>query len=289
MEKNASATYGRALASDRSLMFKGLLINAARRAFALLSAAALLCSVSACAEVVPTDSCSHTPPPMQTDSKQEAALELMAVSEPPPETEPETEPPRTEPAPPPEPVQQEEHENSVTYSEPEPTYINGILIVNKTYALPSSYGGGADPTALAAVNEMIAAAAEEGLNLFIISGYRSYDKQANIYRNYVARDSQAAADRYSARPGHSEHQTGLAFDMNSIEQSFAETPEGIWLAENCSRFGFIIRYTKENEPITGYMYEPWHVRYLGVDIAQQVEASGLCLEAYLGITSQYSE
>lgn len=168
MEKNASATYGRALASDRSLMFKGLLINAARRAFALLSAAALLCSVSACAEVVPTDSCSHTPPPMQTDSKQEAALELMAVSEPPPETEPETEPPRTEPAPPPEPVQQEEHENSVTYSEPEPTYINGILIVNKTYALPSSYGGGADPTALAAVNEMIAAAAEEGLNLFII-------------------------------------------------------------------------------------------------------------------------
>lgn len=270
-------------------MFKGLLINAARRAFALVSAAALLCSVSACAEVVPTDSCSHTPPPMQTDSKQEAALELMAVSEPPPETEPETEPPQTEPAPPPEPVQQEEYEKSVTYSEPEPTYINGILIVNKTYALPSSYGGGADPTALAAVNEMIAAAAEEGLNLFIISGYRSYDKQANIYRNYVARDGQAAADRYSARPGHSEHQTGLAFDMNSIEQSFAETPEGIWLAENCSRFGFIIRYTKENEPITGYMYEPWHVRYLGVETAQKVEASGLCLEAYLGITSQYSE
>ena len=96
MEKNASATYGRALASDRSLMFKGLLVNAARRTFALLSAAALLCSVSACAEVVPTDSCSHTPPPMQTDSKQEAALELMAVSEPPPETEPETEPPQTE-------------------------------------------------------------------------------------------------------------------------------------------------------------------------------------------------
>lgn len=101
MKKSTSATYGRALASDRSLMFKGLLINAARRTFALLSAAALLCSVSACAEVVPTDSCSHTPPPMQTDSKQEAALELMAVSEPPPETEPETEPPRTEPAPPP--------------------------------------------------------------------------------------------------------------------------------------------------------------------------------------------
>ena len=96
MEKSTSATYGRALASDRSLLSKELLTNAARRTFALLSAAALLCSVSACAEVVPTDSCSHTPPPTQTDSKQEAALELMAVSEPPPETEPETEP-ATEP------------------------------------------------------------------------------------------------------------------------------------------------------------------------------------------------
>ena len=257
------------------------------RCCALLSAAALLCSLSSCAEVAPTESCTHTPPPLLAELRQESAVGLVAISEQPPETEPETEP-QTAPPPAPEPVVQEECSEPEEVSEPEPTYIDGILIVNKTYALPRGYGGGADPEALAAVNEMIAAAAEEGLNLFIISGYRSYDKQASIYRNYAARDGQAAADRYSARPGHSEHQTGLAFDLNSIEQSFAETPEGIWLAENCSRCGFIIRYTKENEPITGYMYEPWHVRYLGVETAQKVEASGLCLEEYLGITSSYT-
>lgn len=262
--------------------------SGARRCCALLAAASLLCSLSSCAEIAPTDSCTHTPPPLLAELQQESAVGLVAISEPPPETEPETEPPQTAPQTAPEPVVQEEYSEPEEVSEPEPTYIDGILVVNKTYALPRGYGGGADPEALAAVNEMIAAAAEEGLNLFIISGYRSYDKQASIYHNYVARDGQAAADRYSARPGHSEHQTGLAFDLNSIEQSFAETPEGIWLAKNCSRFGFIIRYTKENEPITGYMYEPWHVRYLGVETAQKVEASGLCLEAYLGITSSYT-
>ena len=169
-----------------------------------------------------------------------------------------------------------------------PTYIQGILIANKSYALPSTYNPGVDGEANTALSEMIAAAKSEGINLYQISGFRSYSTQQTLYNNYVARDGKAAADRYSARPGHSEHQTGLAFDLNSLEQSFGETAEGKWLAENCWKYGFIIRYPYNKESITGYMYEPWHVRYLGKDVAKQVYESGLCLEEYLGITSVYA-
>ena len=167
------------------------------------------------------------------------------------------------------------------------TYIDGLLIANKTYALPQSYALGVDSEAYNSLLLMFAAAAEDGYSLWLLSGYRSYEDQDRIYNNYVARDGQAEADRYSARPGHSEHQSGLAFDLNSLYQSFGETEEGIWLAENCHRFGFIIRYPSEKESITGYMYEPWHVRYIGVEMAQKVKDSGLCLEEYFGITSSY--
>ena len=132
------------------------------------------------------------------------------------------------------------------------------------------------------------AAREDGINLFVKSGYRSYIDQKIIYNGYVARDGKEGADRYSARPGHSEHQTGLAFDINSTYDSFADTPEAKWLAENSYKYGFIIRYPKDKEHITGYKYEPWHVRYLGVDKAKEVFDSGLCLEEFLGITSVYS-
>lgn len=170
------------------------------------------------------------------------------------------------------------------------TYINGILIANKTYALPSNYNPGENPEAVAALWEMFAAAQqEEGLTLFVKSGFRSYIDQYIIYNDWVALDGQANADRYSARPGHSEHQSGLAFDLNDVSQAFAASPEGIWLAENCYKYGFIIRYPQDKEHITGYIYEPWHVRYLGKDLAQKVYESGLCLEEYLGITSAYAE
>ena len=168
------------------------------------------------------------------------------------------------------------------------TYIQGILVVNKTYSLPSDYNPGVDSTANSALNEMIAAAAKAGINLWIASGFRSYSRQETLYNNYVARDGKAAADRYSARPGYSEHQTGLAFDLNSLEQSFGETKEGKWIAENCWKYGFILRYPQNKEAQTGYMYEPWHVRYLGKDIAEKVYKSGLCLEEYLNITSVYA-
>jgi len=171
----------------------------------------------------------------------------------------------------------------------EVTYIDGILIANKTYALPADYNPGVDAQANAALNEMINAAKLDGIVLTVLSGFRSYSTQNTLYNNYVARDGKAEADRYSARPGHSEHQTGLAFDLNSLEQSFENTPEGKWLAENCWKYGFIIRYPKGKEAVTGYMYEPWHVRYLGKDTAKKVYESGKCLEEYLGIDSVYAD
>ena len=172
--------------------------------------------------------------------------------------------------------------------EPQVTYINGILIANKSYPLPSDYNPGTDPTAKAALDTMIAAAAQENISLWSRSGFRSYDTQKILYNSYARRDGAVAADRYSARPGYSEHQTGLAFDLNSLSQSFAETAEGKWLAAHCTEYGFIIRYPKDKEDVTGYMYEPWHVRYLGIDTAKAVADSGLTLEEYLGITSAYA-
>ena len=131
------------------------------------------------------------------------------------------------------------------------------------------------------------AARKENLTIKVTTGYRSYNFQLTLYNNYVKRDGATAADRYSARAGHSEHQTGLAFDINKANSSFAGSPEAVWLAANCYKYGFIIRYPEGKESITGYIYEPWHVRYLGVETATAVFNSGLCLEEYLVITSKY--
>ena len=169
----------------------------------------------------------------------------------------------------------------------EPTLIRGILIANKTYALPSTYGTGLTAETTAAFAEMKAAAAAQGLNLFIASGFRSYATQVGLYNKYAANDGVAEADRYSARAGHSEHQTGLTFDLNTITEAFGSTPAGIWVAEHGHEYGFIVRYPQGGEAITGYKWEPWHMRYLGVENATKVHNSGLTLEEYLGITSSY--
>lgn len=174
----------------------------------------------------------------------------------------------------------------------EPTYIYGVLVANKTYGLPKDYNpydGDIAPEVQSAFNKMSEDASNEGLTLYISSGFRSYDYQAKLYERYASKDGYDMADTYSARAGHSEHQTGLCFDLNTIDDSFAYTDEGIWVAENCYKYGFIIRYPKGKESITGYQYEPWHLRYLGVDLATKVYNSGLCLEEYLGITSRYSD
>lgn len=167
-------------------------------------------------------------------------------------------------------------------------YINNILIANKTYALPSTYAPGLLPELNEAFSKLKAAALEDGIELKIISGFRSYNSQYSIYNNYVARDGKAEADTYSARAGHSEHQTGLAIDVNSLMFDFGETKEGKWLQSNAYQYGFIIRYPKGKEHITGYRYEPWHLRYVG-ELSKELYNNGdwITLEEYLGITSKY--
>ena len=168
------------------------------------------------------------------------------------------------------------------------TYVNGILIANKTYGLPSDYNPGKIlPDAQSAFNLMQADAKKAGLSLWICSGFRSYTYQNTLYNNYVARDGKAKADTYSARPGHSEHQTGLAMDINNASDSFNNTKEAKWIAENCYKYGFILRYPQGKQDITGYKYESWHVRYLGKALAKEVYDSGLTLEEFLCIDSKY--
>lgn len=165
--------------------------------------------------------------------------------------------------------------------------VNGIPIANKTYPLPKDYNPGLNEEMFEAFEKLRSDAAAEGLDIFFMSGFRSYEEQQIVYKGW-AEKYDYEADRISARPGHSEHQLGLAIDVNSVEFSFAETPEGIWLAENCWKYGFIIRYKAGTEDITGYMFEPWHIRYLG-EIAEEVHFSGLTLEEYLGIDSVYRD
>jgi len=180
------------------------------------------------------------------------------------------------------------------------TYIDGILVVNKTYSLPESFtapnsnGYGYCLTCLTdetinAFNEMKADAQSIGLNLYISSGYRSYSYQETLYNNYVNQDGKEEADTYSARPGHSEHQTGLAFDLNTIDDSFAYTEEGKWVKDNCYKYGLILRYPKGKEDKTGYQYESWHLRYVGKELAQKLYNDGnwITLEEHFNITSSY--
>ena len=169
------------------------------------------------------------------------------------------------------------------------TYIEGYLVVNKTYTLPSSYGNGLTNATTEAFNKMQAAAKIDGLNIYISSGFRLYSYQKTLYNNYVNRDGVVAADTYSARAGHSEHQSGLAFDVNTINDSFANTEEGKWLNDNCYKYGFILRYPNGKSDETGYQYEPWHFRYVGVELAEKLYNNGnwITVEDYFGITSRY--
>lgn len=166
----------------------------------------------------------------------------------------------------------------------EATYINGILLVNKQYGIPSSFGG-TDSTAKNALSQLQSAANAAGYSMPLLSGYRSYNYQKDLYNSYVAKYGVALTDTFSARPGHSEHQTGLAFDVGKISDSYGETSAGIWLKENCAQYGFIIRYLRGKEYITGYKYEPWHIRYVGVDHATAIMQQGITLEEYLGVAS----
>lgn len=182
------------------------------------------------------------------------------------------------------------------------------VIVNKQYALPADYVPQdlvvpdvlfnfnfydekklLRQVAATALEDLFNAAKEEGFTLYAISGYRSYDRQKEIYDSNIATKGEEYTNRYSAKPGHSEHQTGLSMDVstisvdNRLEPVFAYTPEGKWLAKNAHRFGFIIRYPDKKEYITGYSYEPWHVRYVGKDLAEYLYENELTLEDYYGL------
>ena len=168
-------------------------------------------------------------------------------------------------------------------------YIDGLMIANKTYSLPSTYGSGLKSSANSAFKEMKAAAAKDGINLYIASGYRSYQTQKYVYGNYASQWGSSIADIFSARAGHSEHQTGYAMDLNIVKDYFADTKEAKWLNKNCYKYGFIIRYPKGKTDETGYKYEPWHVRYVGKSFAKKLYNKGdwLTMEDYFNITSKY--
>jgi zinc D-Ala-D-Ala carboxypeptidase len=137
-----------------------------------------------------------------------------------------------------------------------------------------------------ALEQLFAKAAEDKIDIYGISAYRSYATQKSLFEYYVKTQGEKSARQYSAQPGQSEHQTGLSIDVSSpsaklsLEEVFANTKEGKWLAEHCAEFGFIIRYPKGKESITGYNYEPWHIRYVGKEIAQEIMSQGLTLEEY---------
>ena len=159
-----------------------------------------------------------------------------------------------------------------------------IIVVNKKHGLSKDYNPGENPTAKAAFVRLRDDMINQGLNVGrSYSGFRSYDYQKTLYDNYVSRDGQAAADRYSARPGYSEHQTGLVFDLtdksgNLLEDSRASQ----WLKDNAHNYGFIVRFQAGKEASTGYMPEAWHIRYVGKE-AKDIHDSGLSLEEYFGI------
>lgn len=175
------------------------------------------------------------------------------------------------------------------------------VIINKKHTLPEDYEPGdlVSPNVMKmkdsctmreeaskALEKMFEAASDEGLKLLLVSGYRSYSYQKGLFDIYTARDGEEAANRYSAKAGQSEHQTGLAVDLGAADQAcllkecFKDSEEGKWLKENSYLFGFILRYPQEKEEITGYVYEPWHFRYIGLQEAYLVHESGLTLEEY---------
>jgi LAS superfamily LD-carboxypeptidase LdcB len=183
----------------------------------------------------------------------------------------------------------------------EVTNLNSItILVNKYNKLPSTYV----PNNLVMINSKYATknlelvkeardafeklcydASKEGLVIKATSTYRSYSYQADLYNLYVKKDGVNRADTYSARPGYSEHQTGLAIDISGdghYLDDFINTEEFTWVSKNLYKYGFIIRYPKDKSNITGYKYEPWHLRYVGTDIATYIYKNNITYDEYYG-------
>ena len=142
-----------------------------------------------------------------------------------------------------------------------------------------------------AIEKMFDGAKSEGYVLKVVSAYRSYERQEAIYNNNIRKKGKESTDAVSATPGCSEHQTGLCADVSSdsvgctIEQDFGDSPEGKWLAQNSYKYGFIIRYPEGKSDITGYSYEPWHIRYVGNNLAKYLYDKNITLEEYYKTTT----
>jgi D-alanyl-D-alanine carboxypeptidase len=190
--------------------------------------------------------------------------------------------------------------------------MNILALVNKQFALPGDY----EPNDLVRPNVsfsfgnqnidksylrkeaakhleiMFAKAKLDGIDLFAVSGYRSYNRQSSIYEAEVSKVGQVAAEKVVAVPGNSEHQSGLSMDIsgpsvnNDLSEEFGATPEGKWLAENAHEYGFILRYPEGKEGITGYAYEPWHFRYVGKEAASIIYDKQITLEEYFNIVEK---
>ncbi|SHI17592.1 D-alanyl-D-alanine carboxypeptidase [Sporobacter termitidis DSM 10068] len=182
-----------------------------------------------------------------------------------------------------------------------------LFIANKTHPLPSGFvpkelvtpdvpfKGSAEVRQLrrdaaAALEQMFDAAQKDGIKLYGVSGYRSYDRQQSVFAASVkSHGSEVEANQFSARPGESEHQTGLAIDITgagvgALTQAFGNTPEGKWVRDNADKFGFILRYPEGKASVTGYAYEPWHIRYVGTAAAAEITSRNITLEEYEGLT-----
>lgn len=168
---------------------------------------------------------------------------------------------------------------------------NDLVVPNVPLRVPGNESMQLRQPAATALEQMFQAAQKDSVQLMLSSGYRSYTYQVNLYNGYVASQGQAVADTQSARPGYSEHQTGLAADVEPVtkscelEQCFGQTPEGSWIAANAYRYGFIVRYQAGDEDITGYEAEPWHLRYIGSDLATEMHRThASTLEKYFGVS-----
>jgi zinc D-Ala-D-Ala carboxypeptidase len=172
------------------------------------------------------------------------------------------------------------------------------VVVNKTHPLPASYrpdlgivrGYQVAPRVIDPLSRLLEAAAADGVRLKIASAFRSHGYQQRVYEQQVARRGRAAADRISARPGHSEHQTGLAVDLVAphdagcnLKPCFARRPEGRWIAAHAWRYGFVVRYPAGAERITGYQAEPWHLRYVGTALARELHEAAVTLEEFFDV------
>lgn len=173
------------------------------------------------------------------------------------------------------------------------TRVDGHVIVNKRYSLPSNYKPKENKHARHQLDKLLESAQKENLDINYISGYRSYDEQKKVVKEYEKKDGKMTAEQYTAKPGHSEHQTGLAFDVGTnrpmkdfhkdFHKDFKNTKEARWLERQVAEYGFIIRYPKGQSNQTGYAYEAWHIRYVGKTLAKIITSEQTNLEHYYNL------